>query len=182
MLLRMFYSCTIPAAWLICTTLHTHAHAPSSPPLTSTNSSAPHLSLINKRHKHPSLWFKNSKAIESINPSFPSVDLQWSPPAAANSVSCCVQRSVAAYPQLRHTGLSMLCLCMCVPCMWACVGPKSFIMSGSQLSRMLKCQRRVRASTCPHVLQSPAAAAATSIKLSHVFFFSLSLKPRTIGA
>lgn len=47
-------------------------------------------------------------------------------------------------------------------------------MSASQLSRMLKCQQRVQALTCPHVLLSPIAATGT--KLSHIFSVSRGVK------
>lgn len=50
-------------------------------------------------------------------------------------------------------------------------------MTASQLSRMLKCQQRVQALTCPHVLLSPVAA--TGIKLSHIFSLSRGVKNRS---
>lgn len=57
-------------------------------------------------------------------------------------------------------------------------GSKSFIMSASQLSQMLKCQWRVQALTCPHVLLSPVAATGT--KLSHIFSVSRGVKSRNV--
>lgn len=53
-------------------------------------------------------------------------------------------------------------MCMC--------GSKSHHDSQSAISPVLKCQERVQALTCPHVLLSPVAA--TGIKLSHVLVWA----------
>lgn len=62
--------------------------------------------------------------------------------------------------------------------MHMCIVGLSLVMTASQLSRMLKCQERVQALTCPHVLLSPVAA--TGIKLSHIFSVSREVKNRSV--
>lgn len=146
----------------------------------SGNFSNPHLSLINKEHKHPSFWLKivNHKISQSL---ISSLARGPSEPTSCTVSHICEIYLYAYFCEIPQSPIFLPASRLCEHSgtwayvrMWVWIS----IVTASQLSWTLKCQPWVQALTCPHVVLSTVAA--TGIK--HTFLARFENRNATVVA